>query len=944
MKRFFCLVLLSFLAFGLKAQIQLTPPQTIGSKNKHVKVPGMLSIDSIFKLPIVPPAIGDTAYLWYDPTDSTLNYHTGSTVIKVGTGIGGVGSLINVGSAFKIAIDGTDSVKTIDFTNGLTGDTLVNNQVRAKFGGQLLDDTTEIDVNNKFMYFRNGEVHFDSMHIRNGDINEDWLIRNRNVGLGFPVAVFKPSSDNGNLNFAFDIMPNGTPGDYSDNGITWVDVCDANVSTGSGAVGAARIGISTTAVTFGSRAFGGASAKPVNFVVNNDTRMTLSTTNTSTFNIGKITQSQSLAGDYVGYSLFNTNNTTAESSPIFFIGNDMASNRFAFMRWNNGVTNNGNRKPNQLEIVANQGASGGVLFGNLSGKPITFVQTPVSGSGLRGGIDTLGHWTIGYSAAAYTDWNVNLPGTIGISIAGGTTAQRTISGLGGFRYNSDSSWFEGYDNTAGAWRVFGKGVSGGGGSGTVTSVATNTGSGITGGTITTTGTIAADTTNVLATRAQVQHRIDSLAATISGGSTVWSDLTNPTADLALTFDAGESTTFTSSNTTEDLFTVTTSTLTTGSLFSLNSTSTALAAGNNILELVSSGANGTSSITATGLRVSVTNTGTTSLNRGIDVTASGATRNVAINATGEVDISGETKIGGISDQGVFALQMAGAMFIQTSGTITSQRIDNTSQLYAEASFSMSGTNKFVFGVGGSSAAGVYQNAAYFQLMSTTTALKYLSSAGATIATMNTTGSLFLGGSTAPTARLHLSAGTTAASTAPLKFVSGSLMTTAEAGGVEFLTDKWYGTITTGAARKEFTMNDAALTSGTVPVATTNGRLTDGFVFVQSTYNPTPVNGTNVSSSGAFVTNYTRIGNTVRVFGALDITVTSASVASTVDIDLPIPSAFASTENLAGTASFSDGTVIQILANVANDRATFSFTPPSSLSGKVSFNFEYEILIP
>ncbi len=43
---------------------------------------------------------------------------------------------------------------------------------------------------------------------------------------------------------------------------------------------------------------------------------------------------------------------------------------------------------------------------------------------------------------------------------------------------------------------------GGGGSGTVTSVATNTGSGITGGTITTTGTIAADT-SILSTKAHV---------------------------------------------------------------------------------------------------------------------------------------------------------------------------------------------------------------------------------------------------------------------------------------------------------------------------------------------------------------------------------------------------------------------------------------------------------
>lgn len=89
------------------------------------------------------------------------------------------------------------------------------------------------------------------------------------------------------------------------------------------------------------------------------------------------------------------------------------------------------------------------------------------------------------------------------------------------------------------------------------------------------------------------------------------------------------------------------------------------------------------------------------------------------------------------------------------------------------------------------------------------------------------------STSPTAKLHIAAGTTAAGTAPLKFVSGSLLTTAEVGAHEFLTDKFYATITTGAARKELTLNDIALTSGRIPFITTNGRLTDSSLFTFST---------------------------------------------------------------------------------------------------------------
>lgn len=82
------------------------------------------------------------------------------------------------------------------------------------------------------------------------------------------------------------------------------------------------------------------------------------------------------------------------------------------------------------------------------------------------------------------------------------------------------------------------------------------------------------------------------------------------------------------------------------------------------------------------------------------------------------------------------------------------------------------------------------------------------------------SMLIGAAADPTAILHLAAGTTAASTAPLKFTSGALNTTAEAGAIEFLTDTFYATITTGAARKAILLGNgvnfgpAAVTSITV----------------------------------------------------------------------------------------------------------------------------------
>ncbi len=53
-----------------------------------------------------------------------------------------------------------------------------------------------------------------------------------------------------------------------------------------------------------------------------------------------------------------------------------------------------------------------------------------------------------------------------------------------------------------------------------------------------------------------------------------------------------------------------------------------------------------------------------------------------------------------------------------------------------------------------------------------------------------------------------AGTASAGTAPLKFASGTLLSTAEAGAVEFNSDNLYFTITTGTVRKKVALYDDA----------------------------------------------------------------------------------------------------------------------------------------
>jgi len=74
--------------------------------------------------------------------------------------------------------------------------------------------------------------------------------------------------------------------------------------------------------------------------------------------------------------------------------------------------------------------------------------------------------------------------------------------------------------------------------------------------------------------------------------------------------------------------------------------------------------------------------------------------------------------------------------------------------------------------------------------TTSPIFVCKDAGSTVFSIVDGGNVYLGGSSAPTAKLHIAAGTASANTAPIKLTSGTVNTTPESGAIEFDgTDFW-----------------------------------------------------------------------------------------------------------------------------------------------------------
>lgn len=213
------------------------------------------------------------------------------------------------------------------------------------------------------------------------------------------------------------------------------------------------------------------------------------------------------------------------------------------------------------------------------------------------------------------------------------------------------------------------------------------------------------------------------------------------------------------------------------------------------------------------------------------------------------------------------------------------------------------------------------------------------------TAGVTSTTTMNGSITNTGNLKLAAGTTTVS--PLTFQSGTNLTTAAAGNMEFDgTQLYFSPSTTRHALIQD--NGSRLTSGTIPVATTSGFLIDSSFtttnLVSNNFSPTSTNVTNITSSTPNNATYQRMGNIVTVFGSITVTNTLA-VASEVDVSLPVASNLGAASDLNGLATM-DSTAsvnIYIKGDATNDRASIFFTSAGiGQTSTIYYSYQYKVI--
>lgn len=162
------------------------------------------------------------------------------------------------------------------------------------------------------------------------------------------------------------------------------------------------------------------------------------------------------------------------------------------------------------------------------------------------------------------------------------------------------------------------------------------------------------------------------------------------------------------------------------------------------------------------------------------------------------------------------------------------------------------------------------------------------------------------------------------------------------GSDDLTINDSGIIATGSPSFDIGTNSSDLT-----LVSSSGNLEVSAIgaISQGSYTPTVSASNNITVTGANITNWYRVGNSVTVYGNLQITSTGGGATSTFELSLPIAAGVGVT-NLSGTGIITQNGVTKLTAPVgihgASTTAFFQMDAPSRTASILPYTYSY--LIP